>query len=258
MSDLICEQQGKLYFITMNRVEKNNAFDDSMLAHLQLVIEEARDNPSISVIILMANGPHFSAGADVSWMQRMVDFNEEENIADAMILAQMMHALHTCTKPTIAMVQGAAYGGGAGIAAACDIAIAADTARFCFSEVKFGLIPAIISPYVIRAIGERAACELFMTAQVISAKRAHELKLIQHCVPESELLTFTINYAEQITQLAPLAVRASKSLVQQVAGRPIDESLIMQTATLIAKKRVSGEGQHGLKAFLSKKKPHWY
>lgn len=257
MSDIICEQQGKLYCITMNRVDKHNAFDDSMLADLQLVIEEARDNPSIAVIILMANGPHFSAGADIAWMQRMVGYNEEENIADAMILARMMYTLHTCPKPTIAMVQGAAYGGGAGIAAACDIAIAADSARFCFSEVKFGLIPAIISPYVIKAIGERAACELFMTAQVISAKRAYELKLIQHCVTDIELFSYTLNYAEQITQLAPLAVRASKSLVQQIAGRPIDENILLQTAALIAKKRVSAEGQLGLNAFLSKKTPQW-
>lgn len=258
MSDLITEQQGKLFLITMNRVEKHNAFDDSMLAHLQLIIEDARDNPSVGVIIIMANGPHFSAGADVSWMQRMADYNEKENISDAMILAQMMRSLHMCTKPTIAMVQGAAYGGGAGIAAACDIVVAADTAKFCFSEVKFGLIPAVISPYVIKAIGERAACELFMTAQVFSARRAHELNLVQHCVPENDLLTFTLNLAEKIIQNAPLAVRASKALVQQVAGRPIDEDMLTKTATLIAQKRVSAEGQHGLKAFLSKKTPHWY
>lgn len=258
MSDLITEQQGKLFLITMNRVEKHNAFDDSMLAHLQLVIEDARDNPSVAVIILMANGPHFSAGADVSWMQRMVDYNEKENISDAMILAQMMRALHTCSKPTIAMVQGAAYGGGAGIAAACDIVVAADTAKFCFSEVKFGLIPAVISPYVIKAIGERSACELFMTAQVFSARRAYELNLVQHCVPETDLLTFTLNLAEKITQNAPLAVKAAKVLVQQVVGRPIDEDMLTKTATLIAQKRVSTEGQHGLKAFLSKKTPHWY
>lgn len=258
MSDLITEQQGKLFLITMNRVEKHNAFDDSMLAHLQLVIEDARDNPSVGVIILMSNGPHFSAGADVSWMQRMVDYNEKENITDAMILAQMMHSLHTCTKPTIAMVQGAAYGGGAGLAAACDITVAADTAKFCFSEVKFGLIPAVISPYIIRAIGERPACELFMTGQVFSARRAYELNLVQHCVPENDLLTFTLNLAEKITQNAPLAVKASKLLVHQVAGRPIDEELITKTASLTAQKRVSPEGQHGLKAFLSKKTPHWY
>ncbi len=257
MSDLICEQQGKLYFITMNRVEKHNAFDDSMLAHLQLEIEEARDNPTVSVIILMANGPHFSAGADVSWMQRMVEYNEQENIDDAMILAQVMNTLYTCPKPTIAMVQGSAYGGGAGLAAVCDIAIAADTAQFCFSEVRYGLIPAIISPYVVRAIGERAACELFISAQVIDAPRAYELKLIQHCVPENELFTYTVNYAERLTQLAPQAVISTKSLVHQISGHPINDALISQTATLTAKKRVSGEGQHGLKAFLSKKKPHW-
>lgn len=257
MSDLLCEQEGKIFIITMNRVEKLNAFDDSMLAHLQLVIEDARDNPDVAVIILMANGPHFSAGADVSWMQRMANFNKEENQADALLFAHLMYTLHTCPKPTIAMIQGAAFGGGAGLAAACDIAIAADTARFCFSEVKFGLIPAVISPYVIKAIGERAAIELFMTAQVVSAQRAYELKLVQHCVPESELLTFTLDLAEKITQNAPLAVQASKALVRLVGDLPIDEAMQILTASLIAEKRVSTEGQYGLKAFLNKTTPNW-
>lgn len=241
----------------MNRVEKHNAFDDSMLAHLELVLEEARDNPTVAVIILMANGPHFSAGADVSWMQRMADYNEEENRADAILFAHMMYTLYTCPKPTIAMVQGAAFGGGAGLAAACDITIAADTARFCFSEVKFGLIPAVISPYVIRAIGERAACELFMTAQVFNAQRAYDLKLVQHCVPENKLLTFTLDLAEKITKNAPLAVKASKALTRLVSGQPIDEAMQILTSSLIAEKRVSAEGQNGLKAFLGKTTPNW-
>lgn len=257
MSDLLCEQQGKSFIITMNRVEKHNAFDDAMLAHLELVLEEARENPTVSVIILMANGPDFSAGADVSWMQRMADYNEEENRADAMLLARMMYALYTCPKPTIAMVQGAAFGGGAGLAAACDIAIAADTARFCFSEVKFGLIPAVISPYVIKAIGERAACELFMTAQIFNAQRAYDLKLVQHCVPQDKLLTFTLDLAEKIAKNAPLAVKASKALVRLVGGQPIDEAIQILTSSLIAEKRISAEGQRGLKAFLSKTTPNW-
>ncbi len=257
MSDIICEQQGKVFLITMNRVEKNNAFDDSMLAHMQLIIEDARDNPDVAVIILMANGRHFSAGADASWMQRMVDYSEQENIEDAQILAQMMFTLYTCPKPTIAMVQGAAFGGGAGLAAACDITIASDTASFCFSEVRLGLIPAIISPYVMKAIGERAACELFMTAEVIDARRAYELNLVQHCVPVSELLTFTLNMAEKIAQSAPIAVQEAKALKHTVAGRPIDEALLMLTSRLTAERRVSAEAQHGLKSFLTKKTPSW-
>jgi len=257
VSDLLCEQQGKVFIITMNRVEKHNAFDDSMLTHLELRLEEARENPSVAVIILMANGPHFSAGADIAWMQRMADYNEEENRADALLLAHMMHSLYTCPKPTIAMVQGAAFGGGAGLAAACDIAIAADTARFCFSEVKFGLIPAVISPYVINAIGERAACELFMTAQIINAQRAYDLKLVQHCVPQNELLTFTLDLAEKIANNAPLAVKASKALIRLVGGQPIDEAMQILTSSLIAEKRISAEGQRGLKAFLSKTTPNW-
>ena len=254
MSDIICEQQGKLCFITMNRVAKHNAFDNAMLTELQRAIIEAENDSTIRVIILKANGPHFSAGADLAWMQQMVDLNEQDNIKDAMVLARMMYTLYASTKPTIAMVQGAAYGGGAGLAAACDIAIGADNARFCFSEVKLGLIPAVISPYVIKAIGERAAYELLMTAQVIQASRAVELNLLQHCVPLNELLIFTIHLAETIAELPKMAVKEAKSLIRHVAGQPIDEALLLETATRIAKRRVSDEGQDGLKSFLRKKK----
>ena len=155
------------------------------------------------------------------------------------------------------MVHGAAFGGGAGLVAACDIAIAANTARFCFSEVKLGLIPAVISPYVIQAIGQRAASALFMSAEPFDAKRAHELHLVQHCVPEDELLAFTLQYAQQMAQLAPMAVRASKALVRQVSGHPINEELQQMTAALIARQRTSVEGQQGLQAFLKKETPTW-
>lgn len=257
MSDLLSEEQDGVYIITLNRVDKHNAFDDSMLAQLLLLIEEAENSASTRVLVLMANGPHFSAGADLSWMQRVSEYNQKQNLEDAMILAQMMYALYHCRKPTIAMVQGAAYGGGAGMAAACDITIAGENAKFCFSEVKFGLIPAVISPYVIRAIGERAATALFMTGNPIDAQRAYQLGLIQHCVPQQDLLTFTMNYAEKIAHSAPEAVKDCKQLVRDIAGQPIDMSLQVKTASLIANKRTSKEGQIGLEAFLSKKTPKW-
>ena len=252
MSDILNEIQKNVLMITFNRIKKHNAFDDTFLAKLHVLLTQAQTNPQVSVIVLKANGRHFSAGADLAWMQRMATFSEEENLADAKILAQVMSTLYQSQKPTIAMVQGAAMGGGAGLVAACDIAIAAHTASFCFSEVKLGLIPAVISPYVIKAIGERSAINLFMSAETFDAKRARELHLVQHCVTEDELLSFTLNHANQIAQWPSRAVSAAKALVRQVATLPINEELKHLTARLIAKQRVSPEAQQGLHAFLNK------
>lgn len=252
MADLLSEQQEQTFIITLNRVDKQNAFDDQLLHALQTKLEKAIMNPTVRVIVLKANGKNFSAGADLNWMQRMVNYTEEENIADALRLANVMYSLHSSPKPTIAMVQGAAFGGGAGLVAACDIAIASSTARFCFSEVKLGLIPAVISPYVINAIGERAAKWLFMSAEVFDANQAKNLGLVHHCVDEDTLLSFTLNYAQQLYSCMPEAVRQSKQLVDLVGGKPINEELLVETATLIARKRVSVEGQEGLRTFLTK------
>jgi len=252
MSDILTELQGHLLLITLNRITKHNAFDDNLLTDLKLILDNARDNPDVHVILLKANGKHFSAGADLAWMQRMAHYSEEENIADANILASLMFALHHHPKPTIAMVQGAAMGGGAGLVAACDIAIASETANFCFSEVKLGLIPAVISPYIIKAIGERAALGLFVSAETFNAKRALELQLVQHCVAPEELLSYTLSYAQQIAKWPAGAVRSAKALVRQVTNMPINEQLQQLTASLIAKQRASSEGQHGLRTFLEK------
>lgn len=254
MSDLLSEIQDHVLLITLNRVSKHNAFDDVLLADLLLMLENAEKNHDVHVIVLKANGQHFSAGADLNWMHRMAQFSEEENLADANVLARLMFSLHQSSKPTIAMVQGAAMGGGAGLVAACDIAIAATTARFCFSEVKLGLIPAVISPYVIKAIGERAATALFMSAETVDAQRAQELQLVQHCVPEADLLSYTLDYAQKMAQWPTQAVGAAKALVRQVAMMPINDELQLVTASLIAKQRVSEAGQRGLHAFLNKEK----
>lgn len=257
MKDILSEVQGRILFITLNRTDKNNAFDDNLLESLSSILDSAKHNNDIRVIVLKANGRHFSAGADINWMQRMAHFTEEENLADAKKLAHVMHQLHHSPKPTIAMVHGAAYGGGAGLVAACDIAIAANLTRFCFSEVKLGLIPAVISPYVVDAIGARAARWLFMSAEIFDAKRALELNLVQHCIEEEALLSFTLDFAKRIAALAPMAVSECKSLVAKVAHLPIDETLMHQTAAWIARKRVSQEGQLGLQAFLNKQTPNW-
>ncbi|MGC1182679.1 enoyl-CoA hydratase-related protein [Legionella sp.] len=257
MSDLLYEIQDHLCLLTLNRVKKHNAFDNHLLAEMQTYLNNALTDPKVRVIVLKANGKHFSAGADIAWMREMAHFSEVENLKDAMILANLMYTLNQSPKPTLAMVQGCAFGGGAGLAAACDVTLASTSARFCFSEVKLGVIPAVISPYVVSAIGERSAKALFMSAEVFDAAKALALNLIHHCILEKDLLEFTLNYAQQISNNAPEAVRASKKLAAHVANKKIDEELIYYTASLIAQKRVSPEGQQGLNAFLNKKTPTW-
>lgn len=257
MSDLVYDLQDHISLLTINKVQKRNAFDNPLLLAMTQLIERATMDSKVRVIILKANGAHFCAGADLGWMNSMVAFSEEDNIKDALVLANLMYCLYHCPKPIIAMIQGSAFGGGAGLAAASSIAIAGASARFCFSEVKLGLIPAVISPYVVKAIGERPAQALFMSGEVFNATKALSLKLIHHCVPDDELFEFTLNYAQQISHNAPEAVKQSLQLVRYVANKPIDKELISYTASLIAKKRVSEEGQQGLNAFLNKETPNW-
>ncbi|QRN04422.1 gamma-carboxygeranoyl-CoA hydratase [Legionella sp. MW5194] len=257
MSHLLHEWHDHVSVITLNRVEKHNAFDDTLLHDLQKTLDEAIAHPDTKALILKAKGKHFSAGADAHWMQRMAHYSEEENVKDALVLARVMNTLYTSNKPTIAMVQGSAFGGGAGLVAACDIAIAAQSARFCFSEVKLGLVPAVISPYVVNAVGARVAKWLFMSAEMIDAERAKQLNLVHHCIDEDQLWEYTLTYAQKMTTLAPQAVSECKTLVDCVDGKPIDEALIEKTAAIIAKKRVSAEGQRGLRAFLNKETPNW-
>lgn len=257
MSDMIYEVQDKLALLTLNKEQKRNAFDNHLLAQMQSLIEQSEKNAKVGVIILKANGAHFSAGADLGWMKSMAEFNEEENVKDALVLGKLMHSIYHCTKPTLAMVQGAAFGGGAGLVAASSIAIAATSAQFCFSEVKLGLIPAVISPYVVKAIGERSAQALFMSAEVFDAHKALTLNLVSHCIADEQLLEFTLDYAHKICANAPEAVRQSLQLIRTVANKPINDELVAYTATLIAQKRISKEGQHGLNAFLNKETPNW-
>lgn len=252
MSDLLSEQHDNLLLLTLNRVDKHNAFDDHLLKALQTCLDEAKTNAKIRLVLLKANGRHFSAGADLAWMQRQLALSEEENIADARILARLMASLHHYPKPTLAVVHGRAMGGGAGLVAACDIGMAADNALFCFSEVKLGLTPAVISPYVIKAIGERPALDLFLSAETFDARRAFELGLVQHCVPEHELLAYALRYAEQIATYPPTAVMAAKDLVHHVAGQEINDDLEIECARRIAKQRVSAEAQACMHAFLNK------
>ena len=244
-------------WITLNRPEQHNALNEALLIQLQAILDQAIINSQLRLIILKSNGQNFSAGADLSSMQSMIKSTLEDNRANAMLLGKVLYTLHNTPIPTVAMVQGAAIGGGAGLVAACDVAIAANTASFGFSEVTLGLVPAMVSPYVVRAIGERASTELFISAERIDAQRALTLQLIHHCVEPTELLIYTQKYAAHQMRCAPQAVRATKALLKKLRNCQIDQELLNDTVNIIAQTRIGSEGQHGLKAFLTKTTPFW-
>lgn len=243
--------------ITLNRADKHNAFNDTMIADLdRLFLQLANDN-DVRVVVLAAEGRSFSAGADLGWMQRMASYSYEENLRDATALAEMLRKLNYLPQPTIARVQGAAFGGAVGLVSCCDIAIASSRASFSLSEVKIGLIPATISPYVIAAVGQRTARRLFTTAERIDAQTAWQLNLVSTVVDEEDLDTALNTTIEALLANSPQAVRAAKQLVFDVAGKPVTPELMEYTSEQIAAIRVSDEGQEGLKAFLEKRSPAW-
>lgn len=243
--------------VTLNRPEKHNAFDDVLIAELTTTFKQLGDNKNVRAVVLGANGSSFCAGADVNWMKRMADYTFEENVADAKKLAEMLWQLNYMPKPTIARVQGAAFGGAIGLIACCDMAIGSKLSKFCLSEVKLGLIPATISPYVIAAMGERVARRYFMTAEVFSARRARRLGLLSETVTEEELDETIEELLHNILKNGPNAVAAAKQLVFDVANQAGEEEIMEKTCLRIATVRVSGEGQEGLSAFLEKRKPNW-
>ncbi|WP_421134371.1 enoyl-CoA hydratase/isomerase family protein [Alteromonas sp. A079] len=243
--------------ITLARPDKHNAFNDDMIATLTELFKKAGQDDSVRAVILQAQGKSFSAGADLSWMKRMASYTESQNHTDAMALATMLHTLYTLPKPTIARVQGAAFGGAVGLIACCDIAIASKLSKFCLSEVKIGLIPATISPYVIDAMGARVCRRYFQTAEVFSARRARRLGLVSEAVNEDELDSNIDDIITAILKNGPRAVSQSKALVQDVAGMPISASLMEETSARIAAVRTSAEGQEGLSAFLEKRPAAW-
>ncbi len=257
-SAVLLEQDSRgVATVTLNRPALHNAFDDEMINQLTEIFQRVDRDPKIRVMILQANGKSFCAGADLNWMKRMVNYSYEQNLADANALAKMLHMLYTLSKPTIAKVQGAAFGGAVGLIACCDIAISNRLSKFCLSEVKLGLIPATISPYVIDALGARVAKRYFMTAEVFSARRARRLGLISEAVTEEELDSTVDALAQQILTNGPAAVSAAKQLVFDVKDEPVNEELIEKTSLRIATIRVSKEGQEGLNAFLEKRPPAW-
>jgi methylglutaconyl-CoA hydratase len=244
--------------ITLNRPDLHNAFNDEVIARLTRLFAEVTANKKIRAMVLASTGASFSAGAELGWMKRAATFTYEENLADARKIAQMMDDLARIPKPTIALVQGAAYGGGVGLVSACDIVIAIATATFSLSEVKLGLIPATISPHVVAAIGARQAKRYFTTAERFDGVTAQRIGLVHEIVGAPEDLGATRDrILSQILQAGPEAVAAAKDLVFAVAGQPINPELMDDTARRIADRRMSAEGQEGLSAFLEKRKPNW-
>lgn len=238
--------------IIFNRPDVHNAFDDVMIRSLHAALEKFEKDDTVRVVKISANGKSFSAGADLAWMQRVASFSHDENVKDATALSDCLHLLKFLKKPVIAEIQGPAFGGGVGMVACCDIAIASVQATFCFSEVRVGLIPAVISPYVIAAIGERAARRYFLTAELMSADDAARLGLIHHVVSQDKLENATQKIIDCLLANGTQAVQNSKQLINRVSAHPYDPSHRQKNIEAIASARASKEGQVGMRAFLEK------
>lgn len=243
--------------IWMNRPDVHNAFNAQLIADIAAACRDLDADDAVRVVVLAGRGKSFSAGADLNWMKAAGEASVEDNLADARRLAGMLRTLSEMTKPTIARVQGAALGGGMGLASACDICVASDKAVFATSEVKFGIIPSAISPYVIRAIGERQAYRYFQTAERISAQRAGEIGLAHEVVAAEELDAKVGEIVAALLQGGPKAQAAAKELIRAVANRPVSDELVEDTARRISGLRATPEAREGLDAFLSKRPAAW-
>ena len=243
--------------VILNNPDKHNAFDDQMLIQLTEAFEAVATNSDVRIMLLQSEGKSFSAGADLGWMKRMARYSYQQNLSDTHALAAMLKALHQMPIPTIARVQGAAFGGALGLISCCDIAVASSKASFALSEVKIGLVPSTISPYVIAAIGERHAKRYFMTAERFDANTALQISLVHEAVEERFLDDKVEQLITMILSNGPEAVVAAKQLAFAISGKAIDSTLIEHTCEVIAGIRVSAQGQEGLNAFLDKRKPHW-
>ncbi len=243
--------------VTLCRPEVHNAFDDALIARLTEIFRELGGTDTVRAIVLAAEGKSFSAGADLGWMRRMAGYSDEENQRDAMALALMMEAIDRCPKPTLAVVQGPAYGGGVGLVSACDMAIASDRATFSLSEVRLGIIPAVISPYVIAAIGARAARRYFLTGERFSCTEAKRIGLVHECVQDDKLPEARELMITALLQCGPKAQAHAKEVIHVVRDSDSGPDLMRYTARYIAQVRASDEGREGLGAFLEKRKPNW-
>lgn len=243
--------------VALNRPELHNTFNEFMIRELEEAFSSFNRHPDVRAVVLSAEGKSFCAGADLNWMQKMVDYTFAENIQDAHALAKMLRVIHNCSKPVIARVHGAAFGGGVGLIAACDMAVSLDSATFCLSEVKLGLLPAVISPFVLKKIGQAAAHRYFLTAERFSATEAHRLGLVSSVVSDVEALDSGIEtLLDAIIANGPEAVSHCKVLIEQVCRFDWDRAVDI-TTKMIAERRASTEGQEGMHSFLEKRPPNW-
>ena len=244
--------------VVLNRPEKRNAFDDVIIGQLIAAFEKIGQDSNTNVVVLRSEGKHFSAGADLGWMRRMAHNSQQENLNDSRQLARLMSVLNSLPQPVIGLVQGAAFGGAVGLAACCDVVIATEQSKFCLSEVKLGLIPAVISPYVVRAIGERQARRYFLSAEVFDADQACEFGLVHIVATDNDdLQTRCDQMLQQLAGNGPQAMGAAKALIFAVSQQPLSADVIEDTARRIADIRVGQEGQEGLAAFLEKRAASW-
>jgi methylglutaconyl-CoA hydratase len=256
MPSMLAERDGPVLRVTLNRPDVRNAFDEQLIAALSALAAEAAQDRTLRAVVLAGTGKTFCAGADIGWMAKSIAYTQRENLSDAEDLARMLERLDTLPVPVIGRIQGAALGGGVGLAAICDIAIAADSAVFALSEVKLGILPAVVAPYVIRKIGISAARELFLTGSRFGALRAKEIGLVHEIVTAAELDAAVAQRVSEIMTAGPRAIATAKALIREIAGvHPND--VIGLTTNTIAAQRVSEEGQEGLRAFLEKRKPSW-
>ena len=252
------ETSGGVARVTLDRPEIRNAFDDALIAALTKALRALDSDNKVRAVVLAGNGPAFCAGGDLNWMKRMAGYGYEENLSDAQALADLMKTLDRMRKPTIARVHGPAYAGGVGLVAACDIAVGTPEAKFCLSEAKLGLSPATISPYVVRAMGERMARRYFLTAEVFDGAEACRVGLLTAVSPSDKLDGEIDEILKHIVQGGPQALAKIKDLIRTVASGPVEDGMIADTAKRIAEIRVSPEGREGVASFLEKRKPSWH
>jgi methylglutaconyl-CoA hydratase len=256
MSSVLIEHDGPVLRITLNRPQVRNAFDEDVIHSLTTAATAAAEDASVRVVVLAGKGKTFCSGADIGWMAKAIAYSRQENLTDAEDLARMMERLDTLPMPVVGRIQGSALGGGVGLAAVCDIVVAADDAVFALSEVKLGILPAVVGPYVMRKIGISAARELFLTGVRFDAVRARQIGLVHEIVPADALDAAVARRVADVLSASPAGIARAKALIREIAGAHPDD-VIGVTTNAIASQRVSEEGQEGLRAFLEKRKPSW-
>lgn len=248
--------ENRIAYVTLNRPEVHNAFNDTMISELSIVFDEIENQPDIRIVVLTGKGKSFCAGADLNWMRKVKEYSYEDNLKGSLALSELFNKIYALSKPTIARVNGVAIGGGTGLVAVCDIAVAASNAKFSFSEVKLGLIPACISPYVIKKCGEGRCREFFLTGERMTAEKACTAGLINFVVPLDEIDKIVDGLVTQLISSGPVAIEKCKELLRKIPELPLEKAS-KYTADVIAQMRMSKEGQEGMNAFLEKRKPKW-